>query len=57
MCMSDALGTHLGVNAAVVQAMQEATLESLTSLIEAYSCNLHGVDSVEDSLQVTLNDC
>ena len=33
--------------------MQEAALEGPTSPIEAYSCNLHVLDSVEDSKQVT----
>ena len=32
--------------------MQEAKLKGLTSPIEAYSCNLHVLDLVEDSLQV-----
>ena len=33
VCMSDNSGTHLQVMAAAVQAMQEAALEGLTSLI------------------------
>ena len=33
--------------------MQEATLEGPVSPIEAYSCDLHVLDPVEDSLQVT----
>ena len=37
----------------LVQAMQEAICEGLTSPIEAYSCNLCVVDSVEDGPQVT----
>ena len=51
-CMSDNSGTHLQVMAAALWAMQEAALKGLTSPIEAYSCNLHLLDSVQDSQQV-----
>ena len=47
-CMADHSGTHLKVTAAAVQAMQEATLKG----IEAYSCNMHILDAVQDSHQV-----
>ena len=33
--------------------MQEATLKDPTSPIEAYSCDLHILDAVQDSQQVT----
>ena len=33
--------------------MQEAALKGLTSPIEAYSCDLHVLDAVQDSQQVT----
>ena len=36
-----------------VQAVQEATLEEPIIPIEAYSCNLHVLDAVQDSQQVT----
>ena len=52
-CMSDNSGTHLQVRAAAMWAVQDAALEGLTSTIEAYSCNLHILDSVQDSQQVT----
>ena len=58
-CMPDNSGTHLQVTAAAVWAVQEAALKSLTSSIEAYSCNLHILDSVQDSHHVacmTLKD-
>ena len=51
--MPDNLGTHFKVTAAVVKAVQEAALEGLTSPIEAYSCDLHILDAVQDSQQVT----
>ena len=38
--------------AAAVWAMQEAALEGLTSPIQANSCDLHILDSVQDSQQV-----
>ena len=52
-CMPDALATHLQVTAVAMPAMQEAILQGPTSPIEAYSCHLHVLDSVKDSLQVT----
>ena len=51
-CMPDSSGTHLKVTAAAVQAVQEATLKWLVSSIEAYSCNLHVLDAIQDSKQV-----
>ena len=58
-CMPDSSGTHLKVTATEVQAVQEAALEGPVSPIEAYSCNLHILDAVQDSQQVacmTLGD-
>ena len=52
-CMPDSSGTHLKVTATAVQAVQEATLEEFASPIEAYSCNLHILDAIQDSKQVT----
>ena len=52
-CMPDNSGTHLQVTAAAVQAVQKAAHKGPTSPIEAYSCNLHILDSVQDSQQVT----
>ena len=57
--MPDNSGTHLQVTAAAVQAVQEAALKGPTSPIEAYSCDLHVLDSVQNSQQVacmTLED-
>ena len=51
--MPDNSGTHLQVTDATVQAVQEAALEGPTSPIEPYSCDLHVLDSVQDSQQVT----
>ena len=51
--MPDNSGTHLKVTAAAAQAVQEAALEGPASPIEAYSCNLHILDVVQDSQQVT----
>ena len=51
--MPDNSGTHLQVTAAAVWAVQEATFKGPTSPIEAYSCDLHTLDSVQDSQQVT----
>ena len=50
--MPDDSGTHLQGMAAVVWAMQEATLKGPTSPIEAYSCDLHILESIQDSHQV-----
>ena len=52
-CMPDISDTHLWVTAAAMQTMKEAALEGPTSPIETYSCNLHVLDPVEYSLQVT----
>ena len=52
-CIPDNSGTHLQVTAAAVQAVQDTALKGLTSPIEAYSCDLHIWDSVQDSQQVT----
>ena len=52
-------GTHLKVTAAAVQALQEAALKGPASPIEAYSCDLHVLDAIQDSQQVacmTLED-
>ena len=51
--MPDNSGTHLQVTAEAMQAVQEAALKGLTSPIKAYSCDLHILDSVQDSQQVT----
>ena len=51
--MPDNSGTNLQITAAAVQAVQEAALEGSTSPIEAYRCNLHILDSEQDSQQVT----
>ena len=48
-CMPENSGSHLQVTAAAVQAVQEVALEGPTSPIETYSCNLHVLDSVQDS--------
>ena len=52
-CMPDDSGTHLKVTAAAVQTVQEAALEGPASPIEAYSYDLHVLDTVQDSQQVT----
>ena len=52
-CMPDNSGTHLKVTAAAVQAVQEAALKGPTSPIKAYSYDLHILDTVQDSQQVT----
>ena len=51
-CMPNISDAYLHVTATVVQPMQEAAHEGPTSLIEAYSCDLHILDSVQDSQQV-----
>ena len=51
--MPDNSGTHLKVTATAVQAVQEAALEGPISSIVAYSCDLHILDAVQDSQQVT----
>ena len=52
-CIPDSLGTHLKITSAVVQAVQEAALEVPVSPIEAYSCDLYVLDTVQDHEQVT----
>ena len=52
-CVPDNSGTHLKFTAATVQAVHEAALEGPVSPIEAYSCDLHILDTVQDSQQVT----
>ena len=51
--MPDNSGTYLKVTAAAVQAVQEAALEGPASPIEAYGYDLHILDAVQDSQQVT----
>ena len=51
-CIPDTSETHIKVTG-VVQAMQEAALKGSVSLIESYSSDLHVLDSVEDSQQIT----
>ena len=48
--MPDNSDTHLQVMAAAVLAMHETALEGPT---KAYTCNLHTLDSIQDSHQVT----
>ena len=58
-CMPDSSGTSLKVNAADIRAIQEAVLDQPACPIEAYSCNLHVIGVIQDSLQVaqmTLDD-
>ena len=58
--MPDSSDTDLQVTAAVVQAIQEAALEDPTSPIEAYSSDLHVLDSMQDIQQVvcmSIEDC
>ena len=52
-CVPNTLGTHQWVTAVMVHAMQEAVLEGQVSPIETYSWNLHILDLVGDSWQVT----
>ena len=52
-CMPDSLGTHLMVTATALWAVQEAALEGLVSSIEAYSYDLHILNAIQDSKQVT----
>ena len=52
-CIPDNSGTHLQVTAAAVQSVQDAGIKDLTNPIEAYSCDLHIMDSVQDNQQVT----
>ena len=58
-CMPDSLGTGLKVNAAAIRAIQEAALDQPACPIEAYSCGLHVIGTIQDSQQVaqmTLDD-
>ena len=52
-CMPDNSGTHLNITAATVQAVQGAALEGPASPIKAYSYDLHILDAVQGSQQVT----
>ena len=52
-CMPDNSGTHLKVTAVAVWGVQGAALKGAASPNEAYSCNLHMLDMVQDSQQVT----
>ena len=52
-CIPDNSGTRLKVTALAVQAVQEAALKGPASPIEAYSYDLHVLDTVQDSQQVT----
>ena len=47
------MATHLKVTAAAVQAVQEAAVKGPASPIDAYSYDLHILDAVQDSQQVT----
>ena len=51
--MPDSSGTHLKVTAAAVEAVQEAALQGPASPIEAYSSDLHILDILQDSRQIT----
>ena len=56
-CMPEKSGTHLQVTAAAVKAVQEAALEGPTSPIEAYSCDLHILDSITSHMsEMVSND-
>ena len=58
-CMPDNSGTYLKVTATAVQAVQEAALKGPADPIEAYSCDLHILNPIQDSKQVacmTLED-
>ena len=46
-------GTHLKVTATAVRVVQEAALKGLVSPIEACSCDLHVLDAMQESKQVT----
>ena len=51
--MSGNTDTCITVTAAAVQAVQEAALQGLASPIEAYSSDVHVLDVLQDSNQVT----
>ena len=58
-CIPNSSGTHQKVTATAVQAVQEAALKGPISPTEAYSCDLHILNAVQDSQQVacmTLED-
>ena len=52
-CMPDNTSTHIKVTAAAMQAVQEAALQGPASPIEAYSSDLHILDLLQDSNQVS----
>ena len=52
-CMPDNSGTHLIVTAAAVWTVQGAALKGPASPLEAYSYDLHVLDAVQYSQQVT----
>ena len=54
--MPDSLGTGLKVNAAAIRAIQEAALDQPACPIEAYSCNLHVIGTIQDSQTGSSND-
>ena len=47
--MPDSSGTHLKVTAAAVQGVQDDALEGPARPIEAYSSDLHILDTIQDS--------
>ena len=51
--MPDNSGIHLQVTATTVQAVQDTALKGIMSPTEAYSCDLHILETVQDSQQVT----
>ena len=58
-CMPDSSGTGQKVHAAAIRAIQEAALDQPACPIEAYSCDLHVIGTMQDSQQVaqmTLDD-
>ena len=52
-CVSDDSGTHLKITATTVWAVQEASPKGPASPIKVYSYDLHILDAVHDSQQVT----
>ena len=52
-CMPDNTSTHIKVTAAAMQGVQEAALQGPVSPIEAYSSDLHILDILQDSNQVS----
>ena len=58
-CMPDSSRTGQKVHAAAIRAIQEAALDQPACPIEAYSCDLHVIGTIQDSQQVaqmTLDD-